>query len=694
MSSTGQNNSIAVPASGTLLGAASEQLGAPASTASELLGSPNDGPPGAVPTSRLEEARKKGQENAKKRAEAAAETIRSGGETPLMKALKDSTEPEKPTSVNVSTEPEKPTPVNVSTEPKFEQKTLRSANKKRISFKNPNNPNIRDLNKSENAVEYRKSQGIDKGPNAIAHAKSLETASPENAKKAANDLHTELVEEEKAKAPETEKGVDLSPAALADKKVADLETEKGSLESKIKVLTTEIDELLKQLGGEDAEKEKTLRAELIVVKSQSGGGKIEDLEKQIREKHTELQAIKKRLADVEAELETHKKEAAGLKAKEETDAAADEVQQVEEAAEERTTTLRAQENAKVRRILAANTGPPNSVTKYLPHALNIFSAIYNLEGTIDMRATSKNLLQFLADFGVSHEYGTDIATIIKAFYCIFPNRDGKGLPRSKPYSSEAEVSGGNTLDKLCAQTAQKAVAAAESDKPYVISEDPAFHLICPYLNYRILSLMMEIQLARISALNANELLRQRNALKALLIEGKCGSMTGPEAYAKFMAFLNKTVGGDEAAAATGTTDLTDVHRKLDHILNLLRALIGFNVDCAELDGIAKRLDEMGEDGDLGELLDMLRATKGLVCFDRTTGAPVSPDMQHIIKFVRSQAGHEENTLNVSTTEKINEVLCAALKVASEKQDNEAMITKIKGLLGDYSCGGGEETPAV
>jgi hypothetical protein len=231
--------------------------------------------------------------------------------------------------------------------------------------------------------------------------------------------------------------------------------------------------------------------------------------------------------------------------------------------------------------------------------------LYNLGESVDIRAAPKNLLQFLADFGISYEklsegeIYNDIPTIIKAFFCIFPNRgiNGSGEERTNNYADETEVKGGNTIDRLCRGAAQRAVSAASGpQKQYNISEDPAFHIICPYLNYRILSLMMEIQLARISALNANRLLEQRNKLKALLVKGKCGVMSGPEAYAKFMAFLNKTPGSE-----AGQVDLSSVQQKLDRILELLRGLIGFNIECAELDDIDKQLDKYFEDKKLKDL---------------------------------------------------------------------------------------------
>jgi 8-oxo-dGTP pyrophosphatase MutT (NUDIX family) len=211
--------------------------------------------------------------------------------------------------------------------------------------------------------------------------------------------------------------------------------------------------------------------------------------------------------------------------------------------------LRRNINSEARQQFDANTGP-KSVNETIVPALNIFGDLYNLQKHDEMKAAPGTLTQFMTDYGINIDYGVPLIHLVKAFYAVFPDPTS-GLP----------IAG--------------------------FATSPAFHVICNYLQYRILTLNFEIQLKRRSSPFREKLLKRSEVLQAMLTEGKCGTVSQPSALDAFLKSME--------APASGSSDdcCNRLEAKMNFLLKMLQKSLGLN--CDEIYAISEQIKATGSE---------------------------------------------------------------------------------------------------
>lgn len=232
-------------------------------------------------------------------------------------------------------------------------------------------------------------------------------------------------------------------------------------------------------------------------------------------------------------------------------------------------------NAAIRGRLA-----PETRAKFA-QALNIYGDKFDLNSSIEYQYSHKPLKRFLTDYGIGPDYQDHTDAIIRAFFTVFPN-PSSGL------------------------------AAGPADK---VHEMPEFHVICAFLQYRILTLRFEIQLTMRSTERRTSLEHIVKKLQNLLKGGKCGSIN----TALALETMKSKEEYDKATAAAKTAPsakLTDMNEKLDKILGDLAA-------CCEK--LSKSLEpggtfSKGVIDDINKIVGSIRATTTVTA----TGAAPAP----------------------------------------------------------------------
>ncbi len=224
--------------------------------------------------------------------------------------------------------------------------------------------------------------------------------------------------------------------------------------------------------------------------------------------------------------------------------------------------------------------------------LNILGEQYNLQKHPDMKAAPASLTQFMTNYGINIDYGIPIEELIKAFYAVFPDA-ASGLPITD------------------------------------YGNNPAFHVICNYLQYRILTLSMEIQLKRRSSPYRADLEKRSQTLQAMLENGKCGTMDQTSALKAFQS-------GTAATGGPGCCD--ELNKKLDAILKLMSGPDQATIDAIEAelagptppsnDRLKEMLQQLGQFGrGTGDVFNKITAlfdsTKAVMAATATAAAPTT-----------------------------------------------------------------------
>ena len=430
-----------------------------------------------------------------------------------------------------------------------------------------------------------------------------------------------------------------------EKKLAELKKSNTSKSNTSKSNTSKSRTLRKTLrGGGKAEEIAALEKEIEQIKT-----KITDLETKISAKKEELKKIQAKPQESGAENGQGSAENGQGGANNGQDGAeedgAEQPQPTVLPCETNSHSLRVRTNVKVREKLRTDQTGPKPVYDYIDQPLNIFGDIYYLGDKYpieDMRGGFKNLTRFLAEYGINPDHGLDIATIIKAFFVVFPNKSKAGLPRdTSPSDEEKFTTGldveGKLRDKLC--NGKKKPITIPSG-PYKISDEPAFHYICGFLNHRIFTLKAEMTLYNRNDLRRAELKRQADAINKLLKEGECHKMPENQAKAAFLGAISTP-----SSAATATA--ADANPKLDFIIKLLKGVISTMVDCDEIKRIGDELNELkklgkGETPELKRMFDMLYATRGIACKPKSgVSTPVSTQFSKVLELLNAPVIDEE-----------------------------------------------------
>lgn len=222
-------------------------------------------------------------------------------------------------------------------------------------------------------------------------------------------------------------------------------------------------------------------------------------------------------------------------------------------------------NAAIRGRLAAETKAK------FAQALNIYGDKFDLNSSIEYQYSHKPLKRFLADYGIGPDYQEHTDAIIRAFFTVFPN----------PSSGEA-VGPAAEVHKL-----------------------PEFHVICAFLQYRILTLRFEIQLTMRSTERRTALEHIVKKLQNLLKGGKCGSINTALAIETMASKEQYEKAAADAKTAPGAK-LATMDGKLNKILADLTAC------CEKLSESLKPggTFSAGMVGDIQKIIDGLKAATG------------------------------------------------------------------------------------
>jgi hypothetical protein len=215
-----------------------------------------------------------------------------------------------------------------------------------------------------------------------------------------------------------------------------------------------------------------------------------------------------------------------------------------------------------------------SLQPEMSQMVNIFGDTYNLtQKSIDapnavgpnIKGAPKSLATFMINYGLNPHFNDNIAAVLKAFQLIFPAIKGGGNPQS-------------VVD---------------------LERKPAFHLICNYMMYRMVTIKMEMQLQNRSSLRRNELETMYEKFDEFLKLGKCGKISKAASQEAFEREQDKLF----IASGSGFIATAHLETKLNYIINILNKFID--------DGMMRRMEQLQTEGcDVDEMMAVIKQLEG------------------------------------------------------------------------------------